>query len=148
MKHFGMEPLVPKINIKAISFAYDNMPQSSGVILDSKKVEKEEVDRGENILIQKLITDDQGAENCFMRKFTIKPGGSMPHHEHDKTDHVQYILKGKMKVKLGKNSNTAEEGNVLHIPSDVPHSYQNPYDEEVVFLCIVPAGDIKTQIKE
>lgn len=124
------------------------MVDKSGFIGNSDEVKKEKVERGENIWIQRLITDKEGSENCFMRKFTMKPDASMPLHEHDDTDHVQYILKGKMKVTLDGKTEIAEKGNILYIPSDIPHSYENPYEDEVQFLCIVPAGDINTEIKE
>ncbi len=124
------------------------MTDGSALLISSDGVVSETVERGKNIEIQRLVTDKEGAENCFMRKFTMEPGAHMPHHEHDKTDHVQYILKGKMKVTLGDETKIAEKDDVLYIPSDVPHSYENPYDESIQFLCIVPAGEIKTEIKE
>jgi len=106
------------------------------------------VDRGNDVFIQKLIAGKDEVENCFMRKFTIKPGGSMPFHRHENTDHVQYILDGKMKVSLGDETYVVEKGNSLYIPSKLKHSYENPYDEEVIFICIVPAGKIETKILE
>ncbi len=116
--------------------------------MNSDNVTVEKVDKGEDVFIQKLIADDEDVENCFMRKFTIKPGGSMPYHEHETTDHVQYILKGKMKVDLGGETHTVEKGDSLYIPPETPHSYENPYDDEIKFICIVPAGNIKTNISE
>lgn len=124
------------------------MSETDSIILDSEGVETEKVDRGEKVFIQRLITDDEGAENCFMRKFTLKPGAHMPLHGHEVTDHVQYILKGKMEVTLGEETKVAKQGDALYIPSDVSHSYENPYDEEIVFLCVVPSGEIKTSILE
>ncbi len=124
------------------------MSKASSILMDSEDVEVEEVDKGEKVFIQRLVTDSEGAENCFMRKFTMKPGAFMPLHEHEETDHVQYILKGKMEVELGDETNVAEEGDIQYISSDLEHSYKNPYDDEVVFLCIVPAGDIKTTMIE
>lgn len=124
------------------------MTAEDGLIMDSDKVKSEKVERGENIWIQRLITDDEGAGNCFMRKFTMKPGAYMPLHGHDDTDHVQYILDGKMEVTLGKKTKTAEKGDMLYIPSDLSHSYENPYEDEVQFLCIVPAREIQTEIME
>lgn len=127
---------------------YDKMADEKGLVSNSDSVKSEKVERGENIWIQRLITDDEGAENCFMRKFTMKPDAYMPLHGHDDTDHVQYILEGKMEVTLGDKTKIAEKGDILYIPSNIPHSYENPYEDEVQFLCIVPAGEIKTDIKE
>ncbi len=124
------------------------MSEKESVVLDSEEVKFEKVERGEEIWIQRLITDEEGAGNCFMRKFTLKPGAFMPLHSHEDTDHVQYVLSGKMKVKLGDKIEEVEKGDVLYIPSDLPHSYENSYEESIKFLCIVPAGEITTEMEE
>lgn len=124
------------------------MSRKNPLVMDSDDVKVEKVDKGEDVFIQRLIADDEDVENCFMRKFTIKSGGSMPYHEHETTDHVQYILKGKMDVNLGGETHTVEQGDSLYIPPETPHSYENPYDEDIKFICIVPSGDIKTRISE
>ncbi len=124
------------------------MSMKKPVVLDSKNVEIEKVDRGKDVFIQRLIVDKEGAENCFMRKFTIKPGGSMPYHNHENTDHVQYILKGEMKVKLEDETHVVEKGNSIYIPARSKHSYENCFDKDVIFICIVPAGEIETEIYE
>ncbi len=124
------------------------MTEKESFVLDSDDVKNEKVERGEKIWIKKLITDEEGAENCFMRKFTLKPGAFMPLHQHENTDHVQYILEGKMNVKLGNEEKVVKKGDALYIPADLPHSYENPYEEKIIFLCVVPAGEIHTEIKE
>ncbi len=124
------------------------MAEKESVVLDSDDVEHKKVERGEKIWIQRLITDAEGAGNCFMRKFTLKPGAYMPLHQHEDTDHVQYILEGKMKVTLGDKVEIVEKGDALYIPSDLFHSYENPYEEEMKFICIVPAGEIHTEIRD
>ncbi|MBS3782253.1 MAG: cupin domain-containing protein [Candidatus Thermoplasmatota archaeon] len=123
------------------------MTDKKSIVLDSNKVKSEKVEKGEKIWIQRLITDDEGANNCFMRKFTLEPGASMPLHSHEDTDHVQYILEGMMKVKLGDKIEVVEKDDALYIPSGLPHSYENPYEENIKFLCIVPAGEIQTDIE-
>lgn len=137
-----------KLNIKLFLWGFDKMNAKEGIVLDSEDVESEKVEKGEKIWIKRLITDKEGADNCFMRKFTLKPNASMPHHDHEKTDHVQYVLSGEMEVNLGDKTKKAKQGDILYIPADLSHSYENPHDEKVEFLCIVPAGDIKTHIKE
>jgi len=122
------------------------MSKKRPVVVNSDNVKMKNVDKGEDVFIQRLIAEDEDAENCFMRKFTIEPGGSMPDHEHEETDHVQYVLKGKMNVNIDGTTHVVERGDSLYIPPDTPHSYENPYDDEIKFICIVPRGDIKTEI--
>ncbi|MBS3817512.1 MAG: cupin domain-containing protein [Candidatus Thermoplasmatota archaeon] len=122
------------------------MTENEPVILNSDDVEVEKVEKGDEVFIQRLITDGENAENCFMRRFTMKPGAFMPSHRHEDTDHVQYILNGKMEVNIDGDNRTVKEGDSLYIPVGVPHSYENPFDEEIRFLCIVPSGGIETKV--
>jgi len=41
-----------------------------------------------------LIAEKDGAEHYAMRLFELKPGGLIPVHSHDDTEHEIYILKG------------------------------------------------------
>lgn len=122
------------------------MSKSEVLVLDSEDVDMKKVEKGENVFIQKLIVDDQDAENCYLRKFTMKPGAKMGMHLHDNGEHVQYFLKGKMLLKTESGEKVIEEGNAIHIPSNVRHSYENPYDEDAVFLCVIPAKELHTEM--
>ncbi len=120
--------------------------ERDGVVLKSEEVEMEEVERAHNVFIQRLIVDDEGAENCYLRKFTMKPGAKMGMHRHEETDHVQYLLEGKMDMNLAGEEKVAEKGDAMYIPKELPHSYENPYDKDAVFLCVVPAGEMSTEM--
>lgn len=117
-----------------------------GMVRHSEEVEKVEVERAEGITIQKLITAPEGAENCYMRKFTMEKGGKMGSHMHDDTEHVQYVMKGEIKICIGEEVYIASEGSTVFIPAGASHSYENMSDGESEFLCIVPAGEMKTEM--
>ncbi|MFO7792805.1 MAG: cupin domain-containing protein [Candidatus Saliniplasma sp.] len=120
--------------------------ERQGAVIDSDSVEKNDVERADDIDIQWLISKDQGSDNIFMRKFTIKPGGSMGYHKHDETEHVQYVLKGTIELLMDGEKYTVSKGDAVFIPSDVPHSYENIGDKDAVFLCIIPSGEVHTEI--
>ena len=124
------------------------MVSDEEVVKNSIDVERVEVERAEEIGIQKLITEDDGSENIHLRKFTMQPGGSMGLHSHDNAEHVQYVLKGIIKVTIGDSEYTVREGFSLFIPRKTPHSYENIGNTEAEFLCIIPSVDVHTEMKE
>lgn len=127
----------------------DNMAspkEKRGAVIDSQEVEKNEVERAKDIDIQWLISEEEGSDNIYMRKFTIKPGGSMGYHKHDETEHVQYVLKGSIELMMDGVKYTVSRGDAVFIPQNVPHSYENIGDDDAKFLCIIPSGDVQTEI--
>lgn len=124
------------------------MVEKEVIVKDSEDVKMEKVEKGENIFIQRLIVDKDDAENCYLRKFTMKPGAKMGMHLHDNGEHVQYFLKGKMILKTESEEKIIREGNTMHIPSGVKHSYENPYEEDAVFLCVIPSHGLNTEMLE
>lgn len=124
------------------------MTKKDVLVIDSDEVEMKKVEKGEKVFFQKLIVDDQDAESCYLRKFTMEPGARMGMHLHDNGEHVQYFLKGKMVLKTESGEKVIEEGNAMHIPTGVNHSYENPFERDAVFLCVIPAGGLRTEMKK
>ena len=85
-----------------------------------------------------LVDRHDGAPNFEMRKFTIKPGGSIPKHYHPDIEHEQYVLKGRYNVGVGDRVYEVGEGDSTYIPSGTVHWYENTGNENAEFLCIVP----------
>ena len=106
-------------------------------------VVKEEVKAGEKTTRQVLISSEEGP-NFAMRKFTIEPGGGMPLHTNT-VEHEQLVLNGSAKVIIGGQELDAKKNDIVFIPANVPHGYQNNSNEPFEFLCIVPN---KTDIME
>lgn len=112
--------------------------------ITADKVKMEEVENTDGIFIQWLLSEKEGSERIYIRRFTLKPGAKMPFHKHGNCEHLQYYLKGKGKVRMGKKDIDVNQGDALFIPSGVPHSYLNTGDDDLQFLCIVPGIDIET----
>jgi len=99
--------------------------EDGGVLLGTKRV---------------LIGRRDGAASFSLRYFEIPPRGksSLDRHAHD---HGVYILKGKARVLMGEEKVEAGAGDVLYIPPDEPHQFENIGDGPLGFLCAVPPRD-------
>ncbi|MGQ4833560.1 MAG: cupin domain-containing protein [Candidatus Asgardarchaeia archaeon] len=93
--------------------------------------------------IQWLITKEKaGAENFAMRRFVIKPGGTIGKHSHD-WEHEIYVLDGEGIVGAGDKEVKVTKDIFLYIPPNVPHWYRNEGASDFVFLCIIPYKEEK-----
>jgi quercetin dioxygenase-like cupin family protein len=101
------------------------------------------MDGVEKTYIQWLYSRDEGAPNFSMRRFTLKNGGNIPLHGHP-WEHEIYILSGRAKVFTDTEETVVSEGDVLFVPVDEPHGYENTGEEDLVFLCMIPnKGDTR-----
>lgn len=117
-----------------------------GMVKSSKDVEVEDVEGAEGITIQKLIVEKHGSKNIRMRKFTMKPGAWMVLHEHENIEHLQYFLKGHVKLTMGDEVYDVKKDDIVFIPVGAAHKYENKWDEDAQFLCIIPNEEIQTNI--
>ena len=102
------------------------------------KVSPQKVDNAVMTEIQWLVDRNDGAPNFEMRKFTIKPGGTIPEHYHPDIEHEQYVLKGTYKIGLGDRVQVVKEGDSIYIPPGTYHWYENTGKEDAEFLCMIP----------
>lgn len=72
-----------------------------------------------------------------VRVFRLKPGGFTPKHSHD-WEHVNYIIKGRGKLTIDGEANELSAGDFAFVPPNANHQFENPFDEEFEFICIVP----------
>jgi Uncharacterized conserved protein, contains double-stranded beta-helix domain len=115
------------------------------VVKSEKSVPMAPVERAVNAYMQWLIDRRDGAPNFELRKFTISPKGLIPPHMHPDIEHIQYVLKGSYRVRLGDREVAVKEGDALLIPAGTVHSYMNDGDTDAEFLCIIPRrGEYKT----
>jgi len=102
------------------------------------RVKPKKVDRAVKTEIEWLLDRHDGAPNFEMRRFTIKPGGSIPEHFHPDIEHEQYVLKGKYRVGIGKRIYQVKAGDSIYIPPGTHHWYENSGKVSAEFLCIIP----------
>ncbi|MFO8109045.1 MAG: cupin domain-containing protein [Thermoplasmata archaeon] len=121
--------------------------KEAGTVKDSEKVVKESVPNAEGIEIQWLISQEEGSDRIYMRKFTLAPGADMKLHSHPHTEHIQYYLKGEVKLIMGSNEYDVSAGDSIYIPPGVKHKYMNKGTADAEFLCMISGGEIETKIE-
>ncbi len=100
------------------------------------EIEAKPVQAGQDTTIQVLISPEEGP-HFAMRRFEMKPGGGMPRHT-NLVEHEQYVLSGRAKIGIGLEVYEVRQGDVVFIPANVAHWYQNIGEEPFAFLCLVP----------
>jgi len=65
---------------------------------------------------QKIVA----GERQMLAQIYLKSGALVPMHSHE-SEQMTYILQGALKVVVAGEEITVREGEVLHIPSGVPH---------------------------
>ncbi|HUQ18755.1 MAG TPA: cupin domain-containing protein [Gemmatimonadaceae bacterium] len=97
---------------------------------------KEEVNP---LLHRRLVT----GERMMLAHVYLKKGCIVPKHSHD-NEQLTYILEGALHFKLGEDQSeevTVSAGEVLHIPSNLPHEAEALFDTLDVDVFSPPRQD-------
>jgi len=88
-----------------------------------------------------LIGYDDGSKNIIMRYFTLLPGGYSERHTHSH-EHLVNIESGRGIV-VDKDGNEIEvsEGYNIFVEPDELHQFQNPFEKNFEFICVIPNID-------
>jgi len=92
---------------------------------------------GAKLTYKQVLIGPQEGPNFAMRRFIIEVGGSMPKHTNS-VEHEQLVLRGNARIGIGDQIFEVEKDDVVFIPADTPHWYENIGDEPFEFLCVVP----------
>ncbi|NPA69909.1 MAG: cupin domain-containing protein [Crenarchaeota archaeon] len=92
---------------------------------------------GDKRVRMRVLIGEEDAPTYLMRLFEVDPGGIIPRHEHP-WEHEIYVIKGKVKVKIGDEEYIVTDGYAIYIPPNVPHEYVNIGDDVAVFICTIP----------
>ena len=68
------------------------------------------------MISQKIVA----GEREMLAQIYLKRGALVPMHSHE-SEQMTYILQGALKVGVGGKEMIVREGEVLHVPSQVPH---------------------------
>jgi quercetin dioxygenase-like cupin family protein len=92
----------------------------------------------EGCTVRWLISKEQGALHYAMRLFTIEPGGIIPLHEHEDTEHEIFIVEGKGILDDGNKKLPVGQGDCIFIQPGEKHSFTNNANQTLRFICVVP----------
>jgi len=104
---------------------------------DESKAEKVQMEGAKDTFVQ-ILVNHPPAPTFVMRKFRIKPKGHTPLHAHN-YEHEVYVLQGVGEVRDDKQAIPIKPGSVVFVPPNEVHQFKNVGDEDLVFLCLVPA---------
>ncbi|MFW9827407.1 MAG: cupin domain-containing protein [Candidatus Thorarchaeota archaeon] len=109
---------------------YKEVEEKEAILADGTKVE--------GISIRWLIDENLGAKNFAMRRIEVKPGQTVPLHNHSE-DHEIYILEGRGKFYNDKGEiEVGIKGDFVYIPPNEKHGIDNLGKDNLVFLCLIP----------
>jgi quercetin dioxygenase-like cupin family protein len=91
-----------------------------------------------NVYVRWLVGKRTGAKSYAMRHFEIKPGGIIPLHSHAE-EHEIFVLEGEAKVLGDFKGLVAKKDDVVFVPSELPHGYDNTEGTKSFrFICVIP----------
>lgn len=76
--------------------------------------------------LPKVVVNDKiwrrfvGGQRMTMAQFFFAKGGTVPRHQHE-NEQLTYVLEGALRFTVGDEEVTVRSGEVLCIPSNVPH---------------------------
>ncbi len=124
--------------------------QTSDAVLVADKSKSENVSK----IVDKLISDNR-EEPVFHRKvtrpwgtfdsidetdsfkvkrLTVNPGAKLSLQMHHQREEFWVVVAGKAKVTRGDDILTLNIGETVHIPIEMTHSLENPYEEPLIII--------------
>jgi quercetin dioxygenase-like cupin family protein len=85
-----------------------------------------------------LIGQKDGAKNYAMRLFELQPGGLIPLHSHEETEHEIFIINGEGTINDGENDIRVKKDDVIFVKPGEKHSFINNSQNPLKFICIIP----------
>ena len=109
-------------------------------VVNFEEREEEEVQIAgcKGVTMRWLVGKGTGAKTYAMRYFHVKAGGIIPIHTHPE-EHEIFVLEGEAKVLGNPDGIVAKADDVVYIPSDEPHGYDNTEGTKPFrFICVIP----------
>ena len=78
--------------------------------------------------------------NQSLMKITVQRGAEPPAHTHSREDEAYFILAGSITYTIGEDIITANEGEYVYLPKNVPHKFKVVSEKAEVLMLISPAG--------
>jgi quercetin dioxygenase-like cupin family protein len=86
-----------------------------------------------------LTGKDTAGRYCLIDMY-IPPGGGPPPHRHDFEESFT-VLEGEIEATFRGEQETVRAGQVINIPANAPHQFQNKSEQAARLLCLcAPAG--------
>jgi quercetin dioxygenase-like cupin family protein len=91
--------------------------------------------------IRFILTGAETGGAFFLADVSVPPGGGPPPHIHDREDETFYLLQGTVTVRVGDQTLYASQGDCVHLPRGIAHSFRNTGKENArMLVTATPAG--------
>ena len=111
-------------------------------MISHKDVDVKEVvmdmEGAEGVVKRVLIGPEDGSDDIIMRLFTIEPGGHTPRHTHPFPHIVKWISGRGIIIDGEGRENEMTVGMSAFVEGGEEHQFENPFDDDCSFLCIIP----------
>jgi quercetin dioxygenase-like cupin family protein len=102
-------------------------------------------DEAPGTVIRWLIDEDHdGAPVYALRMIEIAPGGHTPRHSHA-FEHENFVVEGEGRVLINGDWRSLKPGDVVFVPGNMEHTYENTGDTPFKFLCGIPVKKLMPQ---
>ena len=95
-----------------------------------------------------LMTGEQTGGAFFMIQVSVPPGAGNPPHIHHREEETFYLQEGTLTVQVGGKTMTASAGDVICLPREVAHSFQNTGNVDAKFLVVASPAGLETFFEE
>lgn len=87
-----------------------------------------------------LLDQNATAGQLTVGRFDVARGEAPPFHLHTREDEVFLLLQGTALVWAGEEEHELQEGGIVYLPRNVPHSYRITSDRADLLLIATPGG--------
>ena len=79
---------------------------------------------------------------------TTPPEGGPPTHVHEREDEMFYVLSGIYEFRFENKRIRATQGDIIHLPRNIPHSFRNIGSEPGVMINTIAPGGLEQFFEE
>jgi quercetin dioxygenase-like cupin family protein len=91
--------------------------------------------------IRFILTGAETGGAFFLADVSVPPGGGPPPHIHEREDETFYLLQGTLTFRVGDQTVNASQGDCIHLPRGIVHSFRNTGKENArMLVTATPAG--------
>jgi quercetin dioxygenase-like cupin family protein len=104
-------------------------------------------DEAPGVTVRWVIDEEHdGAPTYALRVIEVAPGGHTPRHTHP-WEHENFIIEGRGRVMIDGTWHALKPGDVVFVPPNVRHTYENTGQAPFKFLCGIPVASRLPQTK-
>lgn len=117
----------------------NNLIQQNSLHISAEKMLERSYWYGPNLVT--ILTNNKETNGAFSLVNTLlRRGFDPPLHMHTREDESNYILEGEIIYTVGEETIYAKQGDYIHLPKNVPHTFKLVTETARTLLLITPGG--------